>query len=65
MPFSPRGVKDYFQDMGFYFKIICLDSMAKIRFPGGCGQICQATVDSVRPDFSYSPESFAVGEVSI
>jgi hypothetical protein len=42
MPFSQRGVKDYFQEVGFYYKIQCLAAMAKFAPKGWLGQICRA-----------------------
>jgi hypothetical protein len=49
MPFSQRGVKDYFQQVGFYCKILYLNDMTKLALKAPLGQICQAILISSQP----------------
>jgi hypothetical protein len=37
MPFSQRGVKDYFQELGLYCKILYLSHIAKPALKGWTG----------------------------
>jgi hypothetical protein len=42
MPFSQRGVKDYFQEIGFYCENLYLRGVAKSAQKEPLRQICQA-----------------------